>query len=59
MDNKNKRVIMTISVPAWMAEQLTADAEKEAVSVSEFIRYVYIKYKLSYKAITGGIKNGK
>ena len=59
MENKNNRIVMTISVPEWMVENIQADAKKNELTVSEFIRYLYVKYKSSYGAITGGIKNGK
>ena len=43
MDNQNKRKVISISFPAWLAVLIKEEAEKQGQSLSEYIRDMFLE----------------
>ena len=53
MKDSNKRTVLSISVPAWMAEAVRAEAQIRSIGVSALIKEYIVE------AMTGGNEHGR
>ena len=53
MKDLNKRTVLSISVPAWMAEAVRAEAQNKSIGVSALIKEYIVE------AMTGGKEHGR
>ena len=53
MKDLNKRTVLSISVPAWMAEAVRVEAQIRSISVSALIKEYIVE------AMTGGKEHGR
>lgn len=60
MEARNKRVVISISVPAWLAEELNKDAAKRNISRSAVVKELFLGTYLSryYRRKNNGSKEG-
>ena len=55
--NPNKREVISISFPAWLARELRNEAEKHSMNVSAYLKEIFIEH-LTKEAMTGGNEHG-
>ena len=53
MKDLNKRTVLSISMPAWMAEAVRAEAQNRSIGVSALIKEYIVE------AMTGGKEHGR
>ena len=53
MTEQNKRTVISISIPAWMAEAVRAEAHNKSIGVSALIKEYIVE------AMTGGKEHGR
>ena len=53
MKDLNKRIVLSISIPAWMAEAVRAEAQTRSIGVSALIKEYIVE------AMTGGKEHGR
>lgn len=60
MEARNKRVVISISVPAWLAEEISKDAAKRNISRSAVVKELFLETYLSsyYRRKNNGSKEG-
>ena len=60
MKDSNKRTVISISVPAWLAEEISKDAAKRNISRSAVVKELFLETYLSsyYRRENNGSKEG-
>ena len=51
MDENNKRVVYSASIPEWLADEMDEDALQNGYNRSDFIKMLYLNWKESQKEI--------
>lgn len=56
MEARNKRVVISISVPAWLAEKISKDSAERNISRSAFVKELFLESY--YRRKNNGSKEG-
>ena len=60
MEARNKRVVISISVPAWLAEKISKDSAERNISRSAFVKELFLEsyFNSYFRRKNNGSKEG-